>query len=210
LNLAILAAAAAALYLYWQGRGPADESEYPTVTDDTPPDTALPDTASEGGILDWSMNWFDNLTTDPADALLNRNVQAFLMMIRTGEGTADAGGYSRLYGGGRFTSFADHPRQAVTANGITSTAAGAYQILARTWDGLGLPDFMPANQDRAAVMLIKRRGALADVIAGRLERAIAKCNREWASLPGAPYGQPTITSNRAAQLFAAYGGSQTA
>lgn len=151
-------------------------------------------------------NYIDNFTTDEMSALENRNVRAFLMMIRTGEGTAGSNGYRTLFGGQLFDGFEDHPRITVTAGGYTSTAAGAYQILSRTWDGLGLADFTPASQDVAAVMLIKRRGALADVIAGRIEQAVAKCAKEWASLPGSPYGQPTITLSRAAAVYAQWGG----
>ncbi len=82
---------------------------------------------------------------------------------------------------------------AITKWGITSTAAGAYQILFGTWQELQsklkLPDFSPASQDRAAIELIKRRKALEDVLAGRFAQAILKCRKEWASLPGAGYGQ---------------------
>ena len=140
----------------------------------------------------------------------NANMQAFLAVIRAGEGTADAGGYNRLYGGGSFSSFADHPRQKVTAGGITSTAAGAYQFLASSWDEvakkLNLADFSPANQDYAAVGLIAKRGALDDVLQGRFDVAIKKCAKEWASLPGSPYGQPTISMERARAVYMAAGG----
>lgn len=147
-------------------------------------------------------------------ALTQRNLSAFLHVIRTGEGTADVGGYSRIFGGAQFASFADHPRQVVTATlggtPIRSTAAGAYQFLSRTWDecrdALALPDFSPDSQDLAAAYLIRRRGALADACAGRLEDAIAKCAREWASLPGSPYGQPTITLEMARNAYARAGG----
>lgn len=139
------------------------------------------------------------------------NVQAVLTTIRTGEGTAGPNGYRMLYGGELFYTFADHPRKAITAGGITSTAAGAYQILARTWDDvappLELPDFSPQSQDIAAVALIRRRGALADVRAGRFDDAIAKLGKEWASLPGSPYGQPTISLDRARDVYAAAGGA---
>lgn len=152
-----------------------------------------------------------NLVTSPADAVGDSNVHAFLALIRTGEGTVDAGGYSRLFGGGSFSGFADHPRVLVSMSGYNSTAAGAYQILSRTWDEIraayNLPDFSPASQDLAAVALIKRRGALADVVAGRFRQAIAKCSREWASLPGSPYGQPTLTLARAEQILANAGGT---
>jgi muramidase (phage lysozyme) len=138
------------------------------------------------------------------------NVKAYFAVIRAGEGTSDSGGYSRHYGGTSFDSFADHPRIAITAGRWTSTAAGAYQHLARTWDecaaALELADFSPKNQDLAALFLIDRRKALEDVLAGRIEQAISKCNREWASLPGSPYGQPVRTMEQALATYRAHGG----
>jgi len=189
-SLLAAAAASLALYAYSQQQSAAD--------------------GAGAGILDTVTGYVNDLGTDEMTALQDTNVQAFLMMIRTGEGTANGNGYRTLFGGGLFNGFADHPRISVTKSGYTSTAAGAYQIIVGTWDSLGLPDFSPANQDIAAVRLIKRRGALNDVIAGRLALAIAKCNKEWASLPGSPYGQPTITMAKAEQVFAQWGGSETA
>jgi muramidase (phage lysozyme) len=104
-----------------------------------------------------------------------------------------------------FPSYADHPQIFVafpyrdrTTNVmrvVTSSAAGAYQILAKTFDVLaeqhGFRDFTPETQDLAAVALVAGRGALELVQNGQIEAAIAKCNKEWASLPGSPYGQPT-------------------
>lgn len=148
----------------------------------------------------------------------NRNVQAFLRVIRYCEGTDDDDGYRRMFGGKLFDSFADHPRQPQTyrlskGGTITSTAAGAYQFLARTWDGLvrryGFQDFSPANQDLAAVALIDGRGALMDLVRGDLDAAVAKCNREWASLPGSPYGQPTKTMAQVRRVYAEAGGQFT-
>lgn len=149
--------------------------------------------------------------------LQHPNVEAFLRMLRHGEGTAGAEGYRTQFGGGLFDSFADHPREAITrklgGTPITSTAAGAYQFLSRTWDGLvkqyGFADFAPVTQDLGAVALIKGRKALADVIAGRFEDAVRKCNREWASLPGSPYGQPVVTMARAREEYERYGGAYT-
>jgi muramidase (phage lysozyme) len=146
---------------------------------------------------------------------LEPNVAAFLSTIRHAEGTAGPTGYRMHFGGELFAHFADHPRRAVTRSlggqPLTSTAAGAYQFLARTWDDvqatLELPDFSPASQDVAAVFLIRRRGALADVRAGRFDDAIAKCAREWASLPGSPYGQPVKTLERVREVYAAAGGA---
>lgn len=143
-------------------------------------------------------------------ALANRNMLAFLALIRAGEGTADGDGYRRMFGGELFADFGDHPRKTITAGRYTSTAAGAYQFLSRTWDGLvkqyAFPNFAPACQDEAAVALIAGRGALDDVLAGRIEQAIRRCNREWASLPGSPYGQPTRTMAQALATYAAAGG----
>lgn len=153
---------------------------------------------------------------------METNLRAFLWLIRNGEGTSDPNGYLRLFGGrpGRydklFAGFADHPRvrtyekrDEFIKNGKKdyTTAAGAYQITATTWDslrkaGVALPDFSPANQDKAATALIARRKALDDVHAGRWEDAIRKCNTEWASLPGSPYGQPTLTLAKAKKILA--------
>lgn len=144
----------------------------------------------------------------------NANLQAFLRMIRYAEGTASANGYRMLFGGKLFEGYADHPRIQVTATlggqRITSTAAGAYQFLARTWDDIkrtaGVSDFSPASQDRAAAALIRRRGALADVYAGRFEEAVRKCAREWASLPGSPYGQPVKSMEQVKTAYQGAGG----
>jgi muramidase (phage lysozyme) len=127
--------------------------------------------------------------------LADSNVQAFLALIRYTEG-AD---YHTLFGGEKFDSLADHPRRIVTrtlaGKPLASSAAGAYQFLTKTWDecvkALGLEDFGVRSQDIAALYLIDRRGALDYVIAGEWERAIWGVNKEWASLPGSPYGQPT-------------------
>lgn len=146
-----------------------------------------------------------------SNALRDKNVSAFLMVIRAGESSVDPSGYYMMFGGKLFDSFDHHPNIKVTANGLTSTAAGAYQFLFRTWaevsEALMLPDFSPPMQDLAAVYLINRRKALEDVEAGRIEQAIEKCNREWASLPGSPYGQPTRTLAQALATFKEYGGT---
>lgn len=149
------------------------------------------------------------------DALASTNVRAFLVMIRHGEGTSDDDGYRRMFGGKLFDGYADHPRQLQTfplkkGGTLSSTAAGAYQILSKTWDGLvrqwGFQDFSPHSQDLAAIALILGRKALDDVIAGRFDAAVAKCNKEWASLPGSPYGQPTTTLATAREIYEQAGG----
>lgn len=145
--------------------------------------------------------------------MMSPNLQAFLRVIRAGESSQTPDAYRMKVGGGLVESLADHPRQRIwiEALKVWSTAAGAYQFLAGTWDecrqALGLPDFSPESQDRAAVFLVKRRGALDDVEAGRIEQAITKCAKEWASLPGSPYGQPLRTMAQALATYKQYGGT---
>lgn len=147
--------------------------------------------------------------TPDMNDLANPYVQAFLMTIRAGEGTAGANGYRTMFGGGLIDSFADHPRQVIcrnTANGrICSSAAGAYQFLRATWDRvaakLGLPDFSPASQDAGALELIREKGALEDVKAGRFDVAVNKCRKVWASMPGAGYGQPEVEFAKYAEIY---------
>lgn len=127
--------------------------------------------------------------------------QAFLKAIAYSEGTDKPGqptrnnGYDVIVGGALFTSYADHPRVLVPLPrlGISSTAAGRYQILSRFYDHyksqLKLSDFGPDSQDAIAWQLIRECKATGDVLAGNFETAIHKCKSRWASLPGAGYGQ---------------------
>ena len=144
------------------------------------------------------------------DLLQNSNVQAMLRVIRRGEGTSDENGYRRSFGGALFDSYADHPRTKYTRGAYTSSAAGAYQFLISTWDEtariLGLPDFSPESQDLAAVARMVYRGALNDVIAGDLTAAMPKLGKEWASMPGSPYGQPVISMQTAINTYTDNGG----
>lgn len=126
---------------------------------------------------------------------LNYNVEAFLNMIQFTEGTAlYSDPYRVLVGGGTINDLSKHPNKVVTLSPtLKSSAAGAYQILKKTSDTLGLKNFSPQSQDWAAIQLIKGRKAYEDVVNGNFASAIAKCNKEWASLPGSPYGQPVKT-----------------
>lgn len=115
------------------------------------------------------------------------NLQAFLRVIRYAEGTASDDGYQIEFTGTRFYNFGDHPRRVRCSGRLCSSAAGAYQFLETTWDdvarSIGARDFSPEWQDQAAIELIRREGALADVEAGRIEQAIAKTANVWASFP---------------------------
>lgn len=138
------------------------------------------------------------------------NLKAFLDMIAWSEGTTrikgSDNGYNVLVGGTLFEGYADHPRKRIKlSETLYSTAAGRYQILARYFDYykklLNLTDFCPASQDAIAVQYIKERKAMTDVLEGRIEQAIQKCARIWASLPGAGYGQH---ENKLERLIAEY------
>lgn len=153
-------------------------------------------------------------STDAATA--ERNTHAFLDMIAYSEGTAGPNSYRTLFGGGLVDSLADHPRRVFTftnsrGENLKTTAAGRYQFLARTWDELQqklqLPDFGPDSQDRAALELVRRRGALKDVEAGRIAAAIQKCAPIWASMPGAGYAQPERKLTTLLASYSAAGGN---
>lgn len=138
------------------------------------------------------------------------NLSAFLWVVRNCEGTAGPNGYRTLFGGSLFDSYKDHPRTRIVSGKYVSTAAGAYQILERTWDWFcrvnGQHDFSPDNQDLAARWLIDQRKATADIEIGNFDEAISKCNKEWASLPGSPYGQPTRTLEYCRKKYLEHGG----
>jgi len=150
--------------------------------------------------------------------LNNANVKAFLDLIARSEGTYNIGnnGYNLFFGFGQFTDYSKHPNIVHSGGGYSSTAAGRYQFLYKTWKGVaasnGLPDFTPASQDIGAVELLRQRGALNYILNGDIETAIKKAAKEWASFPGAGYGQPTRTMSTLLNWFAGdveqYGGKK--
>jgi muramidase (phage lysozyme) len=146
------------------------------------------------------------------------NLKAFLMVIRYAEGTDSQDGYQIQYTGTRFYDFADHPRIARCGNirgkSVCSTAAGAYQFLETTWDdvasAVGVSDFSPASQDRGAMELIYRAGAMSDVESGNIPKAIAKLANVWASFPrwsgdaDGSYSQSVVSMDELLQVFRYY------
>lgn len=138
--------------------------------------------------------------SDLLKAIGNRNVQAFLTVVRAGLSTDHGDGYRTTAGIDLLDDLSWHPgcRVILTPDqryGISS-AAGAYRILHKVWTSLadryGFEDFHPQSQDEAAVALIALHGALEDIIAGRLAAAIEKCGREWPCLPGAAPSGPEL------------------
>lgn len=111
------------------------------------------------------------------------------------------------------TSFAAHPEVSVPIDrlGKRSTAAGAYQFLSGTWDEVseryGIRNISPKAQDFAAVVKLKDRGALDDVLSGRLTQTLLKTSHEWASLPPFRHkGQGRLSFSEAQAAFVRSGG----
>jgi muramidase (phage lysozyme) len=192
----------------------ADEWPTPSLPTWLTPSPTLLDPDQSTSLVEDLFVSLDPTTYRPANVDADtaaRNVRAFLDTIAYAEGA----NYNTLYGGGTFDSFADHPRQFLTfrlgGRDITSSAAGRYQFLARTWDGLvrklGLHDFSPASQDAGAIELIRERGALRDVQAGRFDAACRKVAPVWASFPGAGHNQPEKSLTTLRQVYARAGGN---
>lgn len=127
------------------------------------------------------------------DHLDNPNVRKFLNYISEAEGTTQYG-YYQSFGNKAIDSLEDHPRKMFKFKGHNTSPAGRYQIVSSTWNDiskkLGLTDFSPESQDLAALELIRRRGALNDVLSGDFVGAINKLGSEWAAFPSSKYGQP--------------------
>lgn len=152
-----------------------------------------------------------------------RNMAAFLDMLGFSEGTTTVegseDGYNVNVGGELFAGYDNHPRRAVLTRWGLSDAAGRYQIMAAipgkirtdTWDwasrACGVKDFSPASQDKVAAYLVTRRGGLADLMEGRFAAAVRKCRNEWASLPGAGYGQREHRLEVLLEKYVAFGGT---
>ena len=157
---------------------------------------------------------------------MNVNRKAFRDMIAFSEGTSTHkltknDGYDVIVTGldmklEVFTDYSAHPfangRPAKVFNkkGEKSTASGRYQHLWRWWKlyavQLNLKDFSPASQDAVAMQQIKEQGALGDIDAGRIEIAIHKCRKIWASFPGANYKQHENSLEKLLKVFVDAGG----
>lgn len=128
--------------------------------------------------------------------------RALLDAIATGEGTSGPNGYRTMFGGGTFDTSKGwkHPDRVIRSGGYASSAAGRYQFLTPTWqtaaNALGLTDFSPVNQDKAALWLVKRRGVTDALLSkeGLSAKVSNLLSGEWASFPtlsgSSAYGQP--------------------
>jgi muramidase (phage lysozyme) len=119
------------------------------------------------------------------------NVKKYLDVLGESEGAT----YNTIVGGSTFEDYSKHPGVVgITTKEGPSTAAGKYQITKTTYDDiankLGITDFSPESQDKIALELIRRNGALPDIEAGNYDAATKKLGKTWASLPSSTYSQP--------------------
>ena len=170
-----------------------------------PPDLLESPTATAGAAAPVNNLGVAGQATSSQNSTLSPRVRAFLDVIAHAEGAEYNSIFGDSRGQGSLTDLSRHPNRVVRKGGYSSSAAGRYQFLSDTWNELrqqlNLTDFSPATQDLAAVQLLRRRGALQNVEAGNFEQAITQCNREWASLPGSPYGQPVKTMAELRQVY---------
>lgn len=95
-----------------------------------------------------------------------------------------------------------HPFILVRVNpSLQSSAYGRYQITSGTAASRGFGDFSPMGQEAAATQLMQIRHMLDPLLRGDPMQAILNGNREWASLPESPYGQPTMTRATAMSVY---------
>lgn len=129
--------------------------------------------------------------------LQNPNVRKMLDLIAHSEGVKHD--YHTMFGNTRLNDLSRHPGvskgfKQTDGKANTTTAAGRYQFLKRTWDSLaskyGLSDFSERSQDIAALALIAEKGQLQNVINGNLREAVGRLGGVWASLPSSTYKQP--------------------
>ena len=129
--------------------------------------------------------------------LTNPNVRKMLDLISYTEGT-QANGYYTTFGGGRQSSLATHENRRKSfkqtdGKSNVSSAAGRYQFIKGTWDGLarqyGLSDFGERSQDIGALALIAQKGQLERVVAGDIKGAVSNLGGIWASFPSSTYKQ---------------------
>jgi lysozyme len=130
-----------------------------------------------------------------------RREQAFLALIRYAESNKQErpDAYNIRNGGDHFYDIQHHPGRRTT--GHRSSASGAYQITAETYNELvrrgGPSDFSPQAQDALARHLTDEKGALPLIWDGQLQGAFSLLNSTWNSLTGGAHQLITETEAEA-------------
>ena len=187
-----------------------------------PPDTPAIDQIAESGYPS-EYDPVIPVTYTPGATLTDYQTQkavaAMLQVIRTYESGSN---YGALVGNvGTVPNMAIHPGNDVVnfppggtyskrAGGFynrsqNSTAAGAYQFIVGTWNGiqqrLRLPDFSPESQDAAATQLLIDTKAFQALQKNDPVTAFTRASKEWASLPASTSGQPKHSMNSTIALY---------
>lgn len=143
--------------------------------------------------------------------------RAILRCIRAGESRQDDQAYFIRWGGiGRppkfFDDLSQHPRILEPGPKGPSSAAGAYQITATTYDDfaprIGVTGFSRDEQDALALAICEEEGALEKVLEGDFRGAVEVLGGRWSSFPSNTDGQRTQTWEKLAAAWVAYGGEQ--
>lgn len=157
------------------------------------------------------------------NAAQDANIKALQMALRECEGTDAPDGFNYLFGSSphndrRFTDMSHHPNIKFPFTGGVSDAAGAYQILYETEQGLikqlvsyGMSEeqatmFDESTQNLKCVLLFSNHNCCQKIIDGDFNYAISALNKTWASLPGSPYGQPVKTMAQVTEFYTEAGG----
>jgi lysozyme len=159
---------------------------------------AAPVSVSSSSTSQPQQNLVGTSSSSSSGSVGTKDQRAMLDAIAFAEGTRDQpnGGYKTLFGFGQFEDYSKHPDKVVRKGRYASTAAGRYQFLTPTWNRLskklGLKDFSPASQDKAALELAKEYGVTSELLKkeGMSSRVSALLGKQWASFPGSPFGQP--------------------
>lgn len=135
---------------------------------------------------------------DNARGVAARYEKALLDTIAYTEGTRGRGkdGYNVTFAYRYFDNCDEHPAMKICSGSLCSTAAGRYQFLSRTYEGLKMDSFWPEAQERGALELVRRRGVTlppGPMTATQFANALDRLSYEWASLPPARYGQTRLT-----------------
>jgi muramidase (phage lysozyme) len=153
---------------------------------------AAPSSEEDSGDVSSDLSAKGTCSPKRAVGIIPAKQKALLDTIAFTEGTRGRGddGYNVIVGYQYAQDCTKHPHRYVKS--ANSTAAGRYQFLSRTWDGLNLPSFEPENQERGAMKLIARRGVVVPtsraMTATEFANALSRLSYEWASLPPHRYG----------------------
>jgi murein DD-endopeptidase MepM/ murein hydrolase activator NlpD len=153
----------------------------------------------------------------PGGSVGTKEQRAMLDAIAFAEGTRDRkdNGYKTLFGGGQFSDYSKHPDTVVRSGRYASAAAGRYQFMPFTFNRLakklGLKDFSPESQDKAAIELAREKGVTQNILEkeGMSARVSSLLGTQWAAMSGSNLGQGTKSLSSIQKAYQISLGKQT-